>query len=489
VGEENTVSCVIIGAGPAGLAAATKLTAAKLPTTIFEASSQVGGISKTIQYHGYRFDLGPHRFFSKSEKVNNLWNTTLGEDYFVLPRLSRIYYRNQFFNYPIKPFNALLGLGFGTSLQILLSYFTARFFPSPIEDNFEQWVSNRFGKKLYSIFFKTYTEKIWGIPCVEIRAEWAAQRIKGLSLTTALKNSLFPDRRGKITTLIDNFHYPKYGPGMMYEKMAENMQEQGGVLLNDSEVIQIDHISTIVDEQQHHQIKSIKVKSGEHIKDHALTNCLSSMPITDLIQRLSPSAPVEVCLAAKELCYRSIIVVNVVMKAAHAFADNWIYVHSPEVKLCRILNIKNWSPWMLADPEKTSLGLEYFCTEGDNLWEMSDNDLVALALSELEKIKLGKPADCIDSLVVRVPKAYPVYDMYYAKHLKTIKDYLASFSNLQMIGRYGMFKYNNMDHSILTGLYAAENIIAGAQHDLWAVNADQEYHEEEQRTLNDAVSR
>jgi len=467
--EKRITDIAIFGAGPAGLAAAIKLVEAGKNVTVFEKDAQVGGISKTIEFKGYRFDLGGHRFFTKSKEVNELWEKTLGPDLLTRPRLSRIFYRDKFFDYPVKPLNALMGLGFFESLLILIDYLKTKLFPYSEEKTFEQWVSNRFGKRLFRHFFKSYTEKLWGIPCDQIQAEWAAQRIKGLSLTSALKNALFPDKSGKIKTLIDEFKYPKFGPGMMYEKIAENIESQGGKIAKRHSIEQIN--------RENLSVKSVVVKSQDAgLDEYQADHFISSMPITELIQRLSPAAPDEVIGASKKLSYRSFITVSVILDSADPFPDTWIYVHSPEVKLGRIQNFKSWSPYMVPDKSKTALGLEYFCTEGDELWNKKDADLIQLATSELEKIGLGKKESFIEGFVARVAKAYPVYDATYPENIKIIKDYLDKFSNLQPIGRYGMFKYNNMDHSILTGLYAADNIL-GAHNDIWNVNADQEYHE------------
>jgi len=467
---ENKIEVAIFGAGPAGLAAASKLVKNGKDTIVFEKDKQVGGISKTIEFKGYRFDLGGHRFFTKSREVNELWTETLGQDFLTRPRLSRIFYKNKFFDYPVKPLNALRGLGFVESLFILFDYLKTKLFPYNEEKTFEQWVSNRFGKRLFNHFFKSYTEKLWGIPCDQIQAEWAAQRIKGLSLTSALKNALFPDKSGKIKTLIDEFQYPKYGPGMMYERLAKDIEDIGGKVFLNQEVAGINH--------ENFKVKSATIKNlaGE-TKEYFADHFLSSMPITELVKRLSPAPPKEVIAAAGKLTYRSFITVSVILNSANSFPDTWIYVHSPEVKMGRIQNFKQWSPFMVPDQTKTALGLEYFCTEGDALWNMSDKDLLALGMKELEKIGLGREKDFVDGFVARAAKTYPVYDATYPENIKIVRNYLDKFPNLQPIGRYGMFKYNNMDHSILTGLYAAENIL-GQNHDIWSVNADQEYHEE-----------
>jgi len=463
---------IIFGAGPAGLAAGLYLARKGKKVLLTEKESRVGGISKTIEYKGCRFDLGGHRFFTKSKEVNDLWNETLGADFLTRPRSSRIYYRNKFFDYPLKPMNALTGLGVFTSLRILGSYLYIKVFPYKEEKTFEEWVSNRFGKKLYNIFFKTYTEKLWGIPCTEIRAEWAAQRIKGLSMRSLIKNSLFPDRTGKIKTLIEEFKYPRHGPGMMYERMAENVQKAGGALLLETEVVRINRNGDFRAESV-----ILTGKNGE--KTFFADNFISSMPITELIKRLDPPAPPEVLEAARALKYRSFLTVNVILNCPeNPFPDTWIYIHSPEIRMGRIQNFRNWSPEMVDDPGKTALGLEYFCTEGDALWNTKDEELMKLGLKELEELKLGRAADFVDGFIARVPKAYPVYDAPYPENIRVIREYLANFKNLQPIGRYGMFKYNNMDHSILTGLYAARNLL-GANYDIWEVNTDKEYQEED----------
>jgi len=469
-GKCQKTDVIIFGAGPSGLAGADKLIRNNKEVLIFEKDKQVGGISKTIKFKSCYFDLGGHRFFTKSKEVNDLWNRTLGDNFLNRPRLSRIYYKNKFFNYPIKPINALVGLGVINAIKILVSYLKIKIFPYKEEKTFEHWVSNRFGKKLYNTFFKTYTEKLWGIPCSQIQAEWAAQRIKGLSLLTAVKNAIIPNKNGTVKTLINEFKYPKYGPGMMYEQMAQNIEKAGGDILMEQEVIKIKYDDFI--------IKSVVTRDKNNNEaEYCADNFLSSMPITTLVKSLSPAVPQEVLEAAGNLTYRSFITISVILNSPNPFPDTWIYVHSPEVKMGRIQNFKSWSPFMVSNKNQIALGLEYFCTEGDDLWNMKDTDLIKLGLKELEKIKLGKGEDFVSGFVARVSKAYPVYDTNYKKHIEVVKKYLSKFKNIQPIGRYGMFKYNNMDHSILTGIYAAENIL-GKNNNIWAVNADKEYHEE-----------
>lgn len=479
--DSEMKNVVIMGAGPAGLAAGYELAKNGLTPVLFESDTQVGGISKTIRYKDNYFDLGGHRFFTKLDDVNDLWQEVLGDQFKKTPRMSRIYYNNKFFNYPLTAMNALLGVGFLDTGRILLSYMAAKIKPSETENTFEEWVSNRFGKRLFSIFFKTYTEKVWGIPCSEIQAEWAAQRIKGLSLYTAVVNALFKPKNSNIKTLIDQFDYPEFGPGMMYTAMEDRIKNMGGSITKKSRVVKVNHDGN--------RVLSVEFENetGKTMKQHG-SDFLSSIPLTELVQILSPTPPKEVLDASNRLKYRSLITVDITVDQENLFPDNWIYIHSPEVKLGRIQNFKNWSPSMVADSKKTTLGLEYFCNENDEFWNMDDKDLFELAASEVSKIKICERSKIEDGLVVRVPKAYPVYDMEYPKHLETIRSYLAGFENLQPIGRYGMFKYNNMDHSILTGLYASRNILAGETlFDIWNVNTDEEYHEEKHQSESEGI--
>ncbi len=470
---------VIMGAGPAGLAAGYRLAQEGSCPLLLDKDLQPGGISKTIKHKGFLFDLGGHRFFTKISKVQKLWHEILGDSFIKTPRLSRIYYRNRFFDYPINISNALKGLGVYESLMIMLSYANTKIRPYSEENTFEQWVSNRFGRRLFSIFFKTYTEKVWGMPCSGIQAEWAAQRIKGLSLRKAIANSLFKPKKTRIKTLINEFYYPVYGPGMMYETMGNMIAQKGGQLQMGQEIKRVFH-------------NNCRITGVETVCKHGETSCIggagfvSTIPITQLIEILDPAAPQAIRRAASKLRYRSLVTVDVITDIRNIFPDNWIYVHSPEVKLGRIQNFKNWSEKMVPDDSFTSLGLEYFCNEEDDFWNMQDEDLFKLACSELTDTGICKHTHIKDYKVVRVPKAYPVYDRDYRNHLNTVREYLHSFENLQLAGRYGMFRYNNMDHSILTGLNAAENILAGEiLKDNWSVNTEDEYLEEKNNQKGD----
>ena len=463
---------IIIGGGPAGLTAAYELNKSGIRSEVFEKDDIVGGISRTVNYKGYRFDIGGHRFFTKVKVVQDMWDEVLRKDFLLRDRLSRIYYRKKFFNYPFEVKNAVFGLGIFNSLLIVLSYLRAQVIPIRPENTFEQWIINRFGYRLYKIFFKTYTEKVWGIPCSEISSEWAAQRIKGLSLFSALKNALLkkpPADKNVIKTLINSFHYPKLGPGMMWEKVREIVEEG---------LCRV-HMNSGIEKIYWHNdaVLAVETCNGGTTNRISGTDFISSMPIRELIAKLEPLPPSEILKAGDKLNYRDFITVSLIIDKKTIFEDNWIYIHDPNVKVGRIQNFKNWSPHMVPDPEKTSLGMEYFCFENDEFWSMSNENLVDLAKNELEKLGFAKKSEIIDGTVVRMPKAYPVYDEQYKAALNIIKEFLGNISNLQLVGRNGMHKYNNQDHSMLTSMLAVKNILGG-HFDLWKVNADQDYHEE-----------
>jgi len=467
--EHPNRHAVVVGAGPAGLTAAWELAQKNVPVTVLEKATLPGGIARTEQYKGYYFDIGGHRFFTKIAAVNHLWHQWMGSQFMTRPRKSRIFYNGRFFDYPLRPFNALRGLGLWESIRIVASYIQARLFPYPQENNFEEWVSNRFGRRLYNLFFKTYTEKVWGIPCTEIKAEWAAQRIKGLSLFSAVKNALTPANGEVIKTLIDQFEYPQQGPGQMWQRVTELLRAQGHTVQMNANAQKIEH--------HNWHVTSVLYGNNQTETPLPTTDVISSMPLPELIFKLDPPAPANVIAAAKQLTYRDFLTVVLILNQPHLFSDNWIYIHSPQVQVGRIQNFKNWSPHMVPDPQMTSLGLEYFCTIGDSLWQMPDEALVELGKKEIEQIGLAQAADVVDATVMRQPKAYPVYNGEYAQHLATIKQYLGQFENLQTVGRNGLHKYNNQDHSMLTAILAVENIF-GAQHDLWEVNTERSYHEE-----------
>ncbi|MGB5515857.1 MAG: NAD(P)/FAD-dependent oxidoreductase [Thermoanaerobaculia bacterium] len=464
---------IIIGAGPAGLTAANELLALGRSAEVYEKDAVVGGISRTAEYRGYRFDIGGHRFFTKIPAVQKLWEEVLGEDFLERPRLSRIYYNDRFFDYPLKPLNALRGLGPIEAGRVGLSYLWAQWAPHPTEDNFEEWVSNRFGRRLYEVFFKTYTEKVWGMPCTEISADWAAQRIKNLDLFKAVKNSLIGSvgDREVITTLIDRFHYPRLGPGMMWERLTARLRESGTPV----------HLETPAKLVHHRDSRitavTVEAPGGEGNRELPADHVISSMPLRELLSSFCPPPPAEILQAASRLRYRDFLTVVLIVKQEEVFPDNWIYIHSPDVRVGRVQNFGSWSPEMVPDASTTSLGLEYFVQQGDDLWSSPDEALLELAARELAVLGLVSEKDVVDGTVVRMPKAYPVYDDAYKEVLALIRGYLAGFPNLQVIGRNGQHRYNNQDHSMVAGMLAARNV-AGETHDVWAVNVEQQYHEE-----------
>lgn len=466
---ETARSFVVIGAGPAGLAAAHALVRAGHAPLVLERNASVGGLARTESYRGFHFDLGGHRFFTKVPEVDALWRDILGADLERRPRLSRIYYEGRFFEYPLRPWNALRGLGPLEALLVALSYLRWQIRPYEPEDTFEQWVTNRFGRRLFRTFFESYTEKVWGVSCRELKAEWAAQRIKDLSFWTAVRG-MFAKPRRTITTLIEEFHYPRLGPGMMWRAFRSEIEGRGGRVATEREVVAI--------ERDGARVRSVVTRNAGGCERHVGTDFISSMPITDLVARVDPPAPERVRAAAARLAHRAFVTVCLVVDAADLFPDNWIYVHDPAVRVGRIQNFKNWSPAMVPDLGKTSLGLEYFCTEGDELWAMSDDDLVALATREVAAIGLAGAEQVEDGCVVRVGHAYPVYDSTYREHLQTVRAWVGELVNLQTIGRNGLHRYDNQDHAMLTGLLAVRNAVAGERNDVWSVNTEQEYHEE-----------
>jgi protoporphyrinogen oxidase len=459
---------LIIGAGPAGLAAAYELVRQNARPLVLEKGDKPGGIARTEVHRGYRFDIGGHRFFTKNDAVMKLWQTILDQGFMKVHRVSRIYYDGRFLDYPLNFFNALTRMGPTESLFILLSYLRAQIRPYPEEETFEQWVSNRFGRRLYKKFFAPYTAKLWGMPCHRIPADWARQRIKGLSLMAALSHALFGNQTAK--SLIHEFYYPEKGPGMMWEAFCEKITENGGHVRYDTKVVGLNH--------RDRRITGIRCMEGDRTFEMPVGHLISSMPLDRLVGMLDGrTVPTGVLKAANTLSHRGLILVVLILDKDALFPDQWIYIHSPGFKVGRIQNFKNWSPAMVPDPRKTSLGMEYFCSEGDGLSTMSDEALSAVAVSELARLGLAEMTRVKDTFVVRQPDAYPVYNSGYQKRLKVIRDFLDGFENLQTVGRNGMHRYNNMDHSMRTGILAAQNVL-GKDHDLWAVNEEAEYLEE-----------
>jgi protoporphyrinogen oxidase len=471
---------VVMGAGPAGLSAAYELTRHGTPVTVLEKDAhQVGGIARTLEFMGCRFDVGPHRFFSKSAEIEALWTEVLGAEIRAVSRLTRILYRGKFFDYPIRASNAFLNLGPLETARCLTSYAQARLHPVANPQSFEDWVSNQFGRRLFEIFFKTYTEKVWGISTSELSADWAGQRIRGLNLVEVIRNAVLPaswrgsGERTIVKTLVDAFRYPRLGAGQMWESVAARLAAGGHPVRLGEEVVAVRHAGG--------RVLSALVRDGVGSTLDVLgTEFISTVPIRELIAKLQPAAPSIVRAAADALGYRDFITVNVVVDRAEVFPDQWIYVHDPGVKVGRIANFKNFSSAMVDDSGLTGLGMEYFCFEQDGMWSWSDAELLDLGRRELAALGICRADEVKAGMVYRQPKAYPVYDGAYLGHLAVVREWLArALPNLWLVGRNGMHHYNNQDHSMMTGILVARNIATGAQYDPWLVNTDAEYQEEE----------
>ena len=480
---------VVVGAGPAGLTAAYELTKRGVQPTVLEGDSVVGGISRTAEREGWRFDIGGHRFFTKVPEVEALWHEILPDDQFMLrPRMSRIFYDGKLYDYPLKATNALRNLGLLEAVLCVLSYAWVRVRPPKDQSTFEGWVAARFGWRLYRIFFKTYTEKLWGRPADSIQADFAAQRIKNLSLASAVTNALLPKRNQKdITTLIEEFQYPRTGPGLMWTTAAEKVEAAGGSVVMETKVAKVHHeggraraVTTTVTggygpgagakEPSRTDVGATETRELDHL--------ISSMAFSSLVLAMDPPPPAEVLAAARALEFRDYLTVALVVPEERGFPDNWIYIHSPEVKVGRVQNYGSWSPHLVKEG-RTCLGLEYFVDVGDEVWDSADDDLIALGTKEMEQLGLLSGGDVERGYVVRMPKAYPVYDADYARNVSVLRDWMAEHTpNVHPVGRNGMHKYNNQDHSMLTAMLTVENIVDGATHDVWTVNVEADYHEQ-----------
>ena len=463
---------VIIGAGPAGLTAAYELAKRGQTCTVLEADDVVGGISRTVVRDGWRFDIGGHRFFTKVDEVEKLWHEILSDDDFLMrPRKSRIFYDGKYFDYPLRIFNVLGNLGIVEAVKCVASYAWARIRPPKDQTNYEGWLVARFGWRLYRTFFKTYTEKVWGVPVASMPADWAAQRVKNLSFMSAAMNAILPKRNQKdITSLIEEFQYPKFGPGMMWEVCRDKVVAAGSTVVMQAPVVAIEHDGG--------RATAVVTETNGVRTRHPASDVISSMPMSQLLLAMDPPVPDHIEKAARDLQFRDHLSVALVVPEADSFPDNWIYIHDPQVKVGRIQNYGSWSPYMVK-PGFTCLGLEYFVFEGDDMWNTPDEDLIDLGKKELSHLGLAEIHDMEAGYVVRMPKAYPTYDEFYKANVETLKGWLASdAANVWPVGRNGMHKYNNQDHSMYTAQLTVENIVDGTHHDIWSVNVEEEYHEE-----------
>jgi protoporphyrinogen oxidase len=463
---ENPQTTLVLGGGPAGLTAGYLLGKAGRDVVVLEADDQVGGLAKTVEIDGYRFDLGGHRFFTKSIEVDTLWHEILGEEFLLRPRMSRIYWNNRYLDYPLRGADVIRKLGPVELARCMASYLRAAVKRDKRDESLEDWVTNRFGRRLYELFFKSYNEKVWGVSPSEIRAEWAAQRIKGLSFFSAARAAFFGNDGNKVKSLISQFNYPRFGPGQMWDAMTDAIREEGGEV----------KLGARVDRLEIAGARIVEVEAGG--VSYTLPGAvISSLPLRHVVEMTHPRAPQEVLDAASGLRYRDFLTVALVVDGDDLFPDNWIYIHEPGVRVGRIQNFRSWSPWMVPDPDKSCVGLEYFCFAGDDLWTMSDDDLVELAARELEQLGLAPRSKVERGFAIRVPKAYPIYDAEYASRVATIRAWLDGIENLQQVGRNGLHRYNNSDHSMLTAMRAVDNLLTGTHHDIWEVNAESVYHE------------
>lgn len=468
----------VIGAGPAGLTAAYLLSEeigkSLASLDVYESEDDVGGMCRSIQLWDQTVDLGPHRFFSQDKNINELWLTIVKDEYRLVNRTTRIYYKKHYFDYPIRALNALSGLGMLEASRCILSYLKQKIFPLRDLSSFESWVTQRFGKRLYIIFFKTYSEKLWGIPCAELDSDFASQRIKKLSLFEAIRNAV-SSKNNKHATLVDQFAYPLNGTGSVYRKMSEVIIKNGGKI----------HLETRVSSVQSIQDNSLQLSFENGAVEH-YDHVISSMPITQLIERMN-LVPNTVRQASRALRFRNTILVYVAVNNQELFRDQWLYIHEPGVRVGRITNFRNWVPEIYGNQNTSILCLEYWCNSEDELWQANDGSLKELAMQELHVIGLAGKKEIQASSIYRIPHSYPVYFMNYMEELRHLQQFLSKISSLHIIGRYGAYKYNNQDHSILMGMRVAENILRNTGHDLWEINTDYEAYQEEESVKNSGL--
>jgi len=467
----SNYDATIIGAGPSGLACSYTLARAGKPALVIEKDSEAGGLCRTIDFQGNLFDIGGHRFLSKSPMINSLWREFLGNRLLLVKRLSRIYYNNKFFKYPLSFGDTFNNLGPLESTRCIASFAAARIMPKKSDETFEGWLTNRFGKRLYEIFFETYTRKVWDLSSRDISADWAVQRIKGLSLRVALKNALIKNGKRRPKTLAEEFHYPKRGPGEFFSKLKDSGEDNGARHDFGKTVTGIRH--------EGRKILALEVTIGRNQKseDIPVDYLFSSMPLSTFVRSLKPAPPDDVVHSGSQLRFRSFLTVNIIVDKKELFPDQWIYVHSPQVKMGRIQNFKNWSPDMIADPETTSLGLEYFCSDRDEIWRKDDDDLISFGIDELTRMGILTRRNFIDGFVIRRKNVYPIYSIRYKDHLLALRRYLDRFDNLHLIGRGGLFRYGNSDHAMLTGIEAAKNYLQDTSREIWDLGAEQVYLE------------
>jgi protoporphyrinogen oxidase len=463
----ESIGTAVLGAGPGGLTAAHVLALRGKRGAVFEAEGTVGGISKTIEHDGYRFDLGGHRFFTKLKAIDRLWNETLGDDFRLCGRRSSIYYRGKYFAYPLVAKDVVPRLGLIESARCAFSYARSRVNRPKNPETLEEWMTGRFGTRLYDAFFRSYTEKVWGVPGDQIMAEWAAQRIKDFSLFKAMLKIVGLGREH--TTVIERFHYPRLGPGQMWETLARKVEDRGIPVCTNNRCVAV--------RRDGQRATSIRLERDGNELELPVDAVLSSLALRDLVLMMEPAAPRSVVAAAKKLRYRDFVLVALITTEHEPFHDLWIYLHDPGTLSGRVQNFGAWSPSMVR-PGTTCLGVEYFCFEDDEIWDLSEEAAVARATAELARIGLIDPNKVIDGVKVRVPKAYPMYDHAYRENLPIVRDWIEQLENVKTFGRNGLHRYNNLDHSMWTAMLATLNLLDGTSHDVWSVNTEDEYLEQ-----------